>query len=127
MTAGKDGREANAADTPDPPTPPTSVPDAARTRRVPPRVPPLTEEELALIEKDPRNLSPEDRRRRAHALRKQILQNPDGPAAKELERWRQMYESKELELPDEPGKQRGPTLHAPTRKGTSAADVPSPR
>ncbi len=84
-----------------------------------PTVPPPTAEELALIEKDPKDLSVEDRRRRAHALRKKILQNPDSPSARSLEDMRKAVEAGDLapELPDEQGSLR---LHAP---GTA----PTPR
>jgi hypothetical protein len=41
--------------------------------------PALTEEELALIAADPKDLTPELRRKRAYARRKQIMQNPDSP------------------------------------------------
>ncbi|MCX4240002.1 hypothetical protein [Paraliomyxa miuraensis] len=46
--------------------------------------PPLTEEELALIATDPKDLTPEMRRKRAYARRKQIMQDPDSPAARAL-------------------------------------------
>ncbi|PRQ04675.1 hypothetical protein ENSA5_05890 [Enhygromyxa salina] len=49
----------------------------------------LTAEELALIEADPKDLGPEQNRKRAHALRKQVMQNPDSPQAKALEEARE--------------------------------------
>ena len=45
---------------------------------------PLTEEELALIAADPADLTVEQRRQRAYARRKQIMQNPDSPTARAL-------------------------------------------
>ncbi|EDM75414.1 hypothetical protein PPSIR1_04238 [Plesiocystis pacifica SIR-1] len=49
----------------------------------------LTEEDERLIAADPSTLSPEENRKRAHALRKKIMQNPDSEAAKALEDARQ--------------------------------------
>ncbi|HLT40688.1 MAG TPA: hypothetical protein VK034_30640 [Enhygromyxa sp.] len=45
----------------------------------------LSAEELELIDADPRALSPEQNRKRAYALRKKVLQNPDSPQAQALE------------------------------------------
>ncbi len=45
----------------------------------------LTEEDKRLIAADTQTLSPEENRKRAHALRKKIMQNPDSPAAQALE------------------------------------------
>ncbi|MFO7562306.1 MAG: hypothetical protein R6X02_06655 [Enhygromyxa sp.] len=45
----------------------------------------LSPEELELIAADPKDLSPEQRRKRAFALRKQIMQDPDSPQAQALE------------------------------------------
>src|SRR5689334_14605990 len=44
----------------------------------------LSPEELALIEADPKDLTVEQRRKRAYALRKKIMQNPDSESAKTL-------------------------------------------
>jgi len=93
-------------------TRPAKAPSQAPARPAPP----LSPEERALLEKDPKDLSPEDRRRRAHALRKQILQNPDSPAAQELARWRAMYEAGEIALPDDPKGAAMPHLSAPAKK-----------
>lgn len=49
----------------------------------------LTQEELDLLEADPKTLSPEQNRKRAYALRKKVMQNPDSPAARALEDARQ--------------------------------------
>ena len=57
---------------------PTPDPDAAAKNA-------LTPEEERLIAADPDTLSADENRKRAHALRKKIMQNPDSPAAKELE------------------------------------------
>jgi hypothetical protein len=45
----------------------------------------LSAEELELLEADPKTLSPEQNRKRAYALRKKVLQNPDSPQAQALE------------------------------------------
>lgn len=64
-----------------------------------PAVPPLSEEDLRLIAADPKTLSPEDVRKRAFALRRKILQNPDSPAARALEDLRRATEAGELQAP----------------------------
>lgn len=45
----------------------------------------LSAEELELIDSDPETLTPEQNRKRAFALRKKIMQNPDSPQAQALE------------------------------------------
>lgn len=45
----------------------------------------LTPEELELLDADPRALTPDQNRKRAYALRKKALQNPDSPQAKAIE------------------------------------------
>jgi hypothetical protein len=64
----------------------------------------LTAEEQALVDADPKTLTPEQRRKRGYALRKKIMQNPDSEAAKALEEARKAVEAGELEvtLPGEP-------------------------
>ncbi len=64
-----------------------------------PAVPPLSEEDLRLIAADPKTLSPEDVRKRAFALRRKIMQNPDSPAARALEDLRRATEAGELQAP----------------------------
>ena len=61
------------------------------------KAPPLTEEELQLIAADPKDLSPDLRRKRAFALRKKIMQTPDSPAAKQLEELRRAVEAGEIQ------------------------------
>ena len=67
----------------------------------------LSAEELALIESDPKTLTPEQNRKRGYALRKKVMQNPDSPEAKALEDARQAALSGELPpeqiKPAEPG------------------------
>ena len=60
--------------------------------------PPLTEEELALIAADPKDLTPELRRKRAYARRKQIMQNPDSPAARALDDLAEAHQAGELDV-----------------------------
>ncbi len=48
------------------------------------KVEPLTEEEQALVDADPATLSPEQKKARAYALRKKILQDPNSPQAQAL-------------------------------------------
>lgn len=83
---------------------------------------PLTEEEKALIDADPKTLPPEKRRERAYALRKKIMQNPDSPAAQELERVRKMIESGELtpQLPGHPPVGSDLTFRSPAGAPTKA-------
>jgi hypothetical protein len=45
----------------------------------------LSAEELALIDADPSTLTREQNRKRAYALRKKVMQNPDSPQARALE------------------------------------------
>lgn len=45
----------------------------------------LSAEELELLDADPKTLSPEQNRKRAYALRKKIMANPESPQAKALE------------------------------------------
>lgn len=60
--------------------------------------PPLSEEDLRLLAADPASLSPEDRRKRAYALRRKIMQNPDSPTARMLEDLRRAHEAGELDV-----------------------------
>lgn len=62
-------------------------------------IPPLSEEDLRLIAADPKTLSPEDVRKRAFALRRKIMQNPDSAAARTLEDLRRAHEAGELQAP----------------------------
>jgi hypothetical protein len=95
--------------------------------------PPLTQEEIDLIAADPATLSPEMRRKRAFALRRKILQNPDSPMARQLEAMRLAAERGELQphLPDKMSDGKGVTLHAPNPgapapKTDKSAPTPAP-
>ncbi len=80
---------------------------------VPAKEPPLTQEEIDLIAMDPATLTPEMRKKRAFALRRKILQNPDSPTARQLEAMRLAADRGELDA-QLPGKTRDVTLHART-------------
>jgi hypothetical protein len=82
---------------------------------------PLTEEELRLIEADPKDLSPDERRSRAYALRKKIMQNPDSAAAQAIMEGKEAIERGEVELPphlikDGSQSSSGQVLSAPAPK-----------
>jgi hypothetical protein len=76
----------------------------------------LTEEELALIAADPKDLTPEQRRKRAYARRKQIMQNPDSPTARALNDLVEAHQAGDLEVK---GKGDGTWFSAPGTKPTS--------
>jgi hypothetical protein len=75
---------------------PTPVSDAASR----PAAEPLTEAELALIAADPQTLTPEERRARSQALRKQIMQDPDSPRARALLELGRKLQTGEVEPPE---------------------------
>lgn len=85
---------------------------------------PLTEEELRLIEADPKDLSPDERRARSYALRKKIMQNPDSAAAKAIQEGKEAIERGEVDIPphllkegaDPQGGGSSPMLSAPAPK-----------
>ncbi|MEZ4383692.1 MAG: hypothetical protein R3A79_20340 [Nannocystaceae bacterium] len=99
---------------------PAEAPVAEATPDTPPpkKAEPLTDEEIALIETDPAELTPEMRRKRAFALRKKIMQNPDSPAARNLEDIRRRIESGEI-TPDLP-----PKISAPVPAGHPPSSIP---
>lgn len=76
----------------------------------------LTAEEERLIAADPKTLSPDENRARAHALRKKIMQNPDSPQAKELEEVRAAVLAGEVDPKAQLGQKGGGdiTITAPT-------------
>lgn len=73
---------------------PAPAPDPAK-----PEIPELTEEDKRLIAADPKTLTPDERRKRAHALRRKILQNPESDSAKALEELRRAAEAGEIQPP----------------------------
>jgi hypothetical protein len=80
---------------------PKEAPDGSDQAR--PEPPPLSAEDRALIDADPATLSPEQRRERAHALRRMIMQDPDSPAARTLEDLRRAHEDGLFEPPQAAG------------------------
>lgn len=100
---------------PEPQTIPTPGVEAPTPE--PPRPPALSEEDLALLAADPETLSPDERRKRAYALRRKIMQNPDSPAARMLQDLQEAHRSGEIgvskggpvfSLPGHPGADRRP-------------------
>lgn len=89
------------AETPAPqnvtPEPAAAAPAPAEEAKAP-AAPPLTEEELALIAADPKDLTPELRRKRAYARRKQIMQNPDSPTARALNDLAEAHQAGEIDV-----------------------------
>lgn len=94
---------AAAAAAPDPAAPPET--------KAPPE---LTEEDLALIAADPKDLTPEMRRKRAYARRRQIMQNPDSPTARALNDLVEAQKAGEIDA----NGGKGTWLHAPGTKPT---------
>jgi hypothetical protein len=60
--------------------------------------PPLTAEELALLAADPKDLTPDQRRKRAYARRKQIMQDPDSPTARALNDLAAAHQAGEIDV-----------------------------
>jgi hypothetical protein len=75
-------------------------------------VPPLSEEDLRLLEADPATLSPEERRQRAYAMRRKIMQDPDSPAARAIEDMAEAIRNGEVK-PEVEGKKQYPKLYLP--------------
>jgi hypothetical protein len=81
-----------------------------------PEIPVLTDEDKRLIAADPKSLTPEERRERAYALRRKVMQNPDSPTARAL---RDMEEAvRNGEVQPQVGKKQYPTLSLPGAKPT---------
>ncbi|MCY1069374.1 hypothetical protein OV090_31825 [Nannocystis sp. RBIL2] len=120
--------EAAKAPPPSPPAAPAPAATPAEGEKLEiPKEPPLTPEEIALIEADPKTLEPEQRRARAHALRRKILQNPDSPQAQQLEKLRRDVEAGVVkpELPPKSADSgKGLTLHAPGPSNPAPAPAP---
>jgi hypothetical protein len=129
--AAAPGTPTTATATPAPPTPANDGKVSllpAINSPAPAKEPPLTQEEIDLIAADPAALTPEMRRKRAFALRRKILQNPDSPTARQLEALRLAYERGELQpqLPDtSKSADTGLTLHA-RPPATTPTPTPAP-
>lgn len=105
------------------PTPVQATPQAeatpeAASAEAKPEIPELSEEDKRLIAADPKDLSPEDRRKRAYAMRRKIMQNPDSPAARTLRDMEQAVRNGEIEPPNLKKKEY-PTFSLPGTKPTS--------
>ena len=86
-------------------------------------VPVLTAEDERLIAADPKTLTVEERRKRAYAMRRKIMQNPDSETAKMLEDLRRAAENGEIQ-PGGPG--GTPTFSTRTAPGTPPAGTTPP-
>ncbi len=60
---------------------------------------PLSAEDERLIAADPAELTPDMRRKRAYALRRKALQDPDSPVARTLDDLEKAYQRGELDPP----------------------------
>jgi hypothetical protein len=125
----------------DPPAPADGKQDQAKTeaKQDAPEATPagkyeLTAEEIDLLARDPKTLGPDQNRKRAYALRKKIMQNPDSDAAKALEEARLSALSGQVEIPGQPPKEKGIVIEAPEYlrnmdqtydRPVAAADEPS--
>jgi hypothetical protein len=76
---------------------PTAEPAASAPAADKAAIPELSEEDKRLLAADPKSLTPEERRKRAYALRRKIMQNPDSPAARTLEDLRRATEAGQLD------------------------------
>ncbi|HWB73528.1 MAG TPA: hypothetical protein VG755_01210 [Nannocystaceae bacterium] len=83
--------------------------------------PALSEEDLRLLAADPATLTPEERRKRAYALRRKIMQNPDSPTARMLEDLRRAHENGELDV-----QKPGEGAHFEVRGSGPPKDGPPP-
>jgi hypothetical protein len=72
-----------------------------------PKPPPLSEEDKRLIALDPKELTPELRRKRAYALRRKAMQDPNSPLARTLTDLQKAAENGDLQPP---GKRQMPTF-----------------
>jgi hypothetical protein len=104
-------------------TEPAAVPaetkaEVAEATPAEPKTPALSEEDQRLIAADPNNLTEDERRKRAYALRRKVMQNPDSPAARTLRDLEEAVRNGEIEPPV--GKKKDyPTLHLPGAKPES--------
>jgi len=86
----------------------------------------LSAEDERLIATNPDTLSPELRRKRAHALRRKIMQTPDAPAARILHDLNEAYRAGELDPRAKPSS--GPVFHAAPKLAEQApSHAPSGR
>lgn len=74
-----------------------SEPTAKAEAKEAPAPKPLSEEDKRLIAMDPAELTPEMRRKRAYALRRKAMQNPDSAVARTLNDLENAYQRGELD------------------------------
>jgi len=86
-----------------------------------PKVAPLSEEDERLIAADPKDLTPEMRRKRAYALRRQAMQNPDSPLARTLTDLEKAYQDGQL---DPSGTKPMPTFTVDGKPPTNGSSTP---
>ena len=86
-----------------------------------PTPPPLSEEDERLIASDPKDLTPEMRRKRAYALRRKAMQNPDSPLARTLTDLQKAYEDGSL---DPNGTKTMPTFTVDGKPPTNGGKPP---
>jgi hypothetical protein len=70
---------------------------AAPAEDAAPKPKPLSEEDKRLIAADPKDLTPEMRRKRAYALRRKAMQNPNSPLARTLNDLQKAYQDGEID------------------------------
>ena len=75
----------------------TEPAEAAPTEDAKPKPKPLSEEDKRLIALDPSDLSPEMRRKRAYALRRKAMQNPDSAVARTLADLQRAHQNGEID------------------------------
>lgn len=80
-----------------------------------PKPPPLSEEDKRLIAADPKDLTPEMRRKRAYALRRKAMQNPNSPLARTLNDLQKAYEDGDID----PNQKATPTFTVDGKPPTS--------
>jgi len=114
--------------------PATPVPETeAKTDA--PAIQPLSAEDERLIAADPKTLTPEDRRKRAYAMRRKIMQNPDSETAKMLEDLRRAADNGELQPPGKDGTMQfstrttpgGPPAGSSPPAGTPTPEADAPK
>ena len=76
-------------------------------------IPPLSAEDIRLIEADPATLTREERKKRAYAVRRKIMQNPDSPAARALEDMAEAIKNGDVKPEVKGGKKQYPKLYLP--------------
>ena len=95
-------------------------PDPAPTAEAP-KPAPLSAEDERLIAADPKDLTPEMRRKRAYALRRKAMQNTDSPLARTLTDLEKAYQHGQI---DPNGKKATPTFTVDGKPPTHGGSAP---